>query len=43
MARELTEAFRARLDETRIAPLPLDAGTVRFHAAPREIVTILVR
>ena len=39
----VTEAHRARLDETPLDALPVHGGVVRFTAAPREIVTILVR
>ncbi|HEY0969447.1 MAG TPA: glycoside hydrolase family 38 C-terminal domain-containing protein [Gemmatimonadales bacterium] len=37
------EAHRARLDETRIASVPIEAGALQFTAAPREVVTFLVR
>lgn len=43
----VVEARRARLDETPLHELPVqaaaDGSTVRFEAAPREVVTILVR
>jgi len=39
----IAEAVRARLDETPEAPLRAEGSTVRFEAAPREIVTVLVR
>lgn len=41
--RGIAEAHRARLDETPIEPLAHAPSTVRFIAAPREVVTILVR
>jgi len=43
IGRPVTEAMRARLDETPEAPLPVRDGKVEFDAAPHEIVTILVR
>ena len=43
MARVVTEARRARLDETLLDALPVQDGVIRFTAAPKEIVTILVR
>lgn len=43
IARPITEAIRARLDETPIAPLTVRDGRVEFDAEPHEIVTILVR
>ncbi len=43
MRSDVTEAHRARLDEAPLDPLPVHGGVVRFTAAPREIVTILVR
>ena len=41
--RPLSEAHRARLDETILERLDLAGHCVRFRAAPREVVTILVR
>jgi alpha-mannosidase len=41
--RPVTHAVRARLDETLGEPLQPRADSVQFTAAPREIVTILVR
>jgi alpha-mannosidase len=41
--RPIHEAVRARLDETAESSLPVDGEMVPFTAAPREIVTILVR
>jgi mannosylglycerate hydrolase len=43
LARELSEAHRARLDETPLDSVDVISGVVHFTAAPREIVTILVR
>jgi alpha-mannosidase len=43
IARPVTEAMRARLDETPIEPLAVRDGRVEFDAEPHEIVTILVR
>jgi hypothetical protein len=43
LARGISEAQRARLDETPIESLPVDNGVVKFTAAPKEIVTVLVR
>lgn len=37
------EAFFSRLDETPLEVLPVQHGGVRFVAAPRAVVTILVR
>jgi alpha-mannosidase len=39
----VAEAVRARLDEMPGEPLRVEGSTVRFEAAPREIVTLLVR
>jgi alpha-mannosidase len=39
----LREARVARLDETPLAPAPLDGSVVAFTAAPRAVTTILVR
>jgi alpha-mannosidase len=39
----IDEAARARLDETPMEALIVDGSTVRFEAAAREIVTVLVR
>lgn len=41
--RQIAEAHRARLDETPTEPLDHSPSAVRFTAAAREIVTILVR
>lgn len=41
--RTIIEAVRARLDETPEGALRVDGSTVGFEAAPREIVTLLVR
>ncbi len=41
--RPVTHAVRARLDETLGEPLQPRADAVQFTAAPREVVTILVR
>jgi alpha-mannosidase len=43
LGRPITEAVRARLDESPVAPLAVEGDTVTFVAAPLEIVTILVR
>jgi alpha-mannosidase len=43
LTRPITEAKRARLDETPLASLEVDRGTIKFTAAPKEIVTLLVR
>ena len=43
VGRGIGEAVRARLDETPVGALDVVRNVVRFHAAPREIVTILVR
>ena len=43
LTRDITEAKRARLDETPLAPLEVDGGAIKIAAAPREIVTILAR
>ena len=43
LGRAVREAVRARLDETPGAPLAVQGNVVVFTAAPREIVTILVR
>ena len=43
IARDVVEAHRARLDESLLGPLDVHQNLVRFTAAPREIVTILVR
>ncbi len=40
---ELVEAHLARLDETLIGDAKFDGRSVRFHAASRAIVTIVVR
>jgi mannosylglycerate hydrolase len=37
------EAQIARLDETGMEPAQRDGGSVRFRAAPRAVVTILIR
>jgi alpha-mannosidase len=37
------EAFLSRLDETPLEGLPVQGGGVRFMAAPRAVITILVR
>jgi alpha-mannosidase len=37
------EAYSSRLDETLGEPIAVDGDTVRIHAAPRGILTILVR
>jgi hypothetical protein len=39
----VTEAQLARLDETLVESLAVDAGVVGFSAPPRSIVTVLVR
>jgi len=39
----IAEAVRARLDETPGDVLPADGSSISFVAAPREIVTLLVR
>jgi alpha-mannosidase len=43
LTRVVTEAWRARLDETPLDALLVQDGVIRFTAAPREIVTVLVR
>jgi hypothetical protein len=43
LARPVDEAVVARLDETPLAPLPVEGTTVSFEAAPYEIVTVLLR
>ena len=42
-SRPIAEAAIARLDETRLEPIPADDAGVSFVAAPRAIVTLLVR
>ena len=39
----IREALRARLDETPLAPLPVNGPTIEFDAEPFEIVTVLLR
>ena len=39
----ISEAHRARFDETTLQRIELSGTSVRFVAAPREVVTILVR
>jgi hypothetical protein len=41
--RPVSEAVRARLDETPLAPLVVRDGCIDFDAGPDEIVTVLVR
>ena len=43
VARKIAEAHRARLDESILGAVEVVDGVVRFTAAPREIVTVLVR
>ena len=43
LGRAVQEAVRARLDETPESALAAEGDAVPFHAAPGEIVTILVR
>lgn len=43
LGRAMSEAMRARLDETPLESLPVEGHIVRFAAAPKEIVTILAR
>jgi hypothetical protein len=43
VGRDISEAVRARLDETALEAFDVVDNVVRFSAAPREIVTILVR
>ena len=43
IVRDVAEAHRARLDESLLGPLEVQKNAVRFTAAPREIVTIVVR
>ena len=43
VGRPISEAVRARLDETPAEPLAVREDVVEFVAAPMEIVTILVR
>ena len=43
VGRGIGEAVRARLDETPLGALDVVRNVVQFHAAAREIVTILVR
>lgn len=43
LGRAPTTARRARLDETPLDALALDGATIRFEAAAREVVTVLVR
>jgi alpha-mannosidase len=43
LPRAITEAVVARLDETPLAPLPVQGSSVSFEAAPYEIVTLLLR
>ena len=43
IGRHITEATRAQLDETPTLALHVEGDRVAFDAAPREIVTILVR
>jgi len=42
-SRAIAEAVRARLDETPEATLSLNGKSVVFEAAPKELVTVLVR
>jgi hypothetical protein len=37
------DACLARLDETPLARRPVQSGVVTFEAAPRAVVTLLVR
>ena len=41
--REILDAVRARLDETPEGTLSVNGRSVRFEAAPKEIVTVLVQ
>ena len=41
--RTIVEAVRARLDETPEGKLSLNGKSLVFEAAPKEIVTMLVR
>jgi hypothetical protein len=43
IGRAATEAMRARLDETPLAPLVVQDGVIEFGASAGELVTILVR
>ena len=43
IVRDVAEAHRARMDESLLGPLEVHEHVVRFTAAPREIVTIVVR
>ncbi len=43
LPRPVTEAHRARIDETPIEALPVDGQSVSFVAPPRDVITILVR
>jgi len=43
IGRPIAEATRARLDETPLDTLTIDGHSVVFEAAPREIVTVLLR
>jgi hypothetical protein len=43
LGRDVSEAHASRLDETPLQPIVPDGDTVSFTAAPRAVVTILVR
>jgi alpha-mannosidase len=43
LSQPVAEAARARLDETPLEPLDVEADSIVFEAQPREIVTILAR
>ena len=43
LGRQISEAHRARLDETRVVALPVSGSALAFEARPREIVTIVAR
>ena len=43
VGRVLTEARRAHLDESPLGTCEVEGGTIRFTAAPMELVTILAR
>lgn len=43
VGRTVTEAVRARLDESPVSPMAVSDNAVSFDAAPLEIVTILIR
>ena len=43
LRRPVREALRSRLDETPLDSLEVDGHSVKFDAAPFEVVTVLLR